>query len=67
MKEESAYALEDLREFFIRRTWFYRDGYFAAYMSEGELGSLRQRTLRLPANRVALLRAFIEGYKLAKQ
>ena len=59
------YALEDVRTFIVRRPWF-RDGH-AGLVSESEYDDLKARTLTLPEERAAYLRAFRDGWMRAKE
>lgn len=77
-----AYALEDIREFFIRRSWLAADpvtrmvglqtsiphqvAYSGGVISRLEYAGLKDRTLRMKASHAAYLRAFIDGWLSAK-
>ncbi len=57
------YPLEDIRTFLTRRNWI---THHPTVLSEEEYAQLKARTLRLSAARVTYLRAFIDGYLMAR-
>ncbi len=61
-----SYPLEDVRLFYIRRTWFRWDSVQNALTAD-EREQIKRRVLILLPDRAALVRAFIEGYLFAKR
>lgn len=68
MSAPADYPLEDIRGFFVSRSWFSasladRNG---PLLREDEYEELKERKLRLSRGRAAVLRAFIDGWERAK-
>ena len=61
----SEYPLEDVRTFFMRRSWLASPYMKPVLISPEEYQALKARTLELPRNRVHYLRAFIDGWLAA--
>lgn len=64
-KKITRYALEDLRDFFTRRSWLHgKSGW--SLLSDDEYSALKGRSLRLPPKRLNWLRGFAAGWRSAK-
>ncbi len=61
----ASYALEDIREFMVKRTWL-AGPYENSLVTKEEYVLLRDRQLDLPAERARYLRAFADGWRRAK-
>lgn len=58
---QTAYPLEDIRQFFMYRAWFHGPG---RLLSGAEYQNLKTRTLRWSPQRAKLMRAFMLGWML---
>lgn len=65
-REAETYPLEDIRSFLGKRPWLRGDG-VRCLLSAWEYEELKARRLKLPSNRVRYLRAFMDGWKRARE
>lgn len=61
MSKKAVYPFEDVREFFIRRSFLVNGGNGSKLTAE-EYAGLRERSLLLAKSRASYLRAYIAGW-----